>query len=62
MVIKLELWEIFLYIIVGLILSNIPSFLGLLLYGTKYIQRFEMHLLEFLRNLLKEIRLVPYLV
>ena len=60
MVIILELREIFPHINVGLILLNIPSFLGLLLHGTKYIQRLEMH--PFKKNLLKEICPVPHLV
>ena len=63
MVIKLELWEIFPHIIVGLILPNIPSFLGLLLHGTKYIQRLEnASLTVFKKHLLKEIWPVPHLV
>ena len=64
MVIKLELREIFPHINVGLILSNIPSFLGLLLHGTKYIKRLELHPLQILRNfkkhLLKDIRSDPH--
>ena len=50
MVIKLELKEIFPHINVGLILLNIPFFRGLLIHGTKYIMRLEMHPLQFLRN------------
>ena len=50
MVIKLELKEIFPHINVGLILLNIPFFHGLLIHGTKYILRLEMHPLQFLRN------------
>ena len=50
MVIKLELQEILPHISVGLTLLNIPFFCGLLIHGTKYIQRLEMHLLQFLRN------------
>ena len=64
MVIKLELQEIFPHISVGLILSKTPSFLGLLLYGTKYIQRLEMHILQFLRNTyyIREIHPAPHSV
>ena len=62
MVIKLELKEIFPHINVGLILLNIPFFRGLLIHGTKYILRLEMHPLVFKEHLLQEICPVSHLV
>ena len=62
MLIKLELQVTFQHTNVGLILLNILFFLGLLLSGTNYIQILEMHLSQFLKHLLKEIRPDPHSV
>ena len=51
MVIKLELQVIFPHFHVGLILSNITSFLEVLVGGTKYIHSLKISLLHILGNI-----------
>ena len=60
MLIKLELQVILQHTNVGLILSNIPFLLGLLLSGTKSIQTLEMHLSVFKKHLLNKIQPDPH--